>query len=113
MKTHDPNINPVSEYYVYTPSITAKKLFFYLTHIGYYHYDSNYYLKRSNFQSFLIMLILDGECDVKLDTQSFHEKKAPLYSLTVMPHMNTEALLTGKHCGFTLTDHLHETITII
>lgn len=81
MKTHDPNINPVSEYYVYTPSITAKKLFFYLTHIGYYHYDSNYYLKRSNFQSFLIMLILDGECDVKLDTQSFHVKKGSLVLL--------------------------------
>lgn len=78
MKTHEPNINPISEYYVYTPSITAKKLFFYLTHIGYYHYDSNYHLKRSNFHSFLIMLILDGECVVKLDTQSFHIKKGAL-----------------------------------
>ena len=78
MKTHDPNINPVSEYYVYTPSTTAKKLFFYLTHIGYYRYGSNYYLKRSNFHSFLIMLILDGECNVKLDTQSFHTNKGSL-----------------------------------
>lgn len=78
MKTHEPNIHPTSEYYIYTPSITAKKLFFYLTHIGYYHYDSNYHLKRSNFHSFLIMLILDGECEMKLDTRFSHAKKGSL-----------------------------------
>lgn len=78
MKTHEPDIDPISEYYVYTPSTTAKELLFYPTHIGYFQYHANYCLKRSNFHSFLMMLILDGECDLYLNAQSFHAEKGSL-----------------------------------
>lgn len=78
MKTHERYIDSSSEYYVYTPSVTAKKLLLYPTHIGFFQYKPNYSLRRSNFHNFLIMLILDGECDLKLNEQTFHAEKGSL-----------------------------------
>lgn len=78
MKTHDQFIDPVSEYYIYTPSATARQLFLFPTHIGLYHYLPGYSLNRSNYDSFLMMLILDGECDLNLSGEYFHAKKGAL-----------------------------------
>lgn len=75
MKVHSKFIDSISEYYVYTPSLTARQLFFYPTHIGLYHYLAGYSLKRSHFDNFLLMLILDGECDLILNGEYFHAKK--------------------------------------
>lgn len=87
MKVHEKLIDPTSEYYIYTPSLTARQLFFYPTHIGLYHYLSGYSLKRSNFNSFLLMLILDGECDLNLNGKTLRAGKGTLTLIDCyMPH---------------------------
>lgn len=78
MKAREQYIDPISEYYVYTPSTTAQSLLFYPTHIGYFQYQPNYSLNRSNFHNFLMMLVLDGACDLRLNEQSFHAEKGSL-----------------------------------
>lgn len=78
METYEPYIDANSEYYICTPSATAKQLFFYVTQIGFYHYKPNYTLKRNNFHSFLLMLISDGECDLSLSGICCHASKGQL-----------------------------------
>lgn len=87
MKVHSKFIDSISEYYVYAPSLTARQLFFYPTHIGLYHYLAGYSLKRSHFDNFLLMLILDGECDLILNGEYFHAKKGALVLIDCyLPH---------------------------
>lgn len=95
LKTQEQFVDPISEYYVYTPSATAQDLFFYPTQIGYFQYQANYLLKRSNFHNFLIMLILDGECDLNLNGQQLHAKKGCITLIDCYaPHQY------GSSCGW-------------
>lgn len=67
MRSHEAHVSTDSDYYIYTASTVAKKLFFYPVCVGYFHYEPGYLLKRSNYSSFLIMLITKGTCIVTLD----------------------------------------------
>ena len=60
MRTIERKVSPESDYYLYTPSKTAEKLFFYPTQCGSFVYEPGYRLKRSAFDSFLLMYIQKG-----------------------------------------------------
>ena len=60
MKSFERKVSPVSDYFIYTPSKTAKKLFLYPTQCGVFTYDPGYRLKRNSFDSFLLMYIQKG-----------------------------------------------------
>lgn len=62
MRSHEANVAPNSDYYIYTASLTAQKLFLYPTYVGYFEYLPGYRLYRSSYDSFLIMLITSGRC---------------------------------------------------
>lgn len=64
MHSTESHVLPPSDYYMYTPSQTAKMLFFYPLISGYFYYDANYHLSRKNYNSYLIMLITKGSCHV-------------------------------------------------
>lgn len=64
MHSKEPNVSPSSEYYVYTPSANAQKIFFYPICIGHFIYEPGYFLKRNRYDSFMIMLVLKGNCAV-------------------------------------------------
>lgn len=70
MRSFEHHVSNNSDYYIYTPSSAAKKLFFYPVCIGHFIYEPGYCLKRSSYDSFLIMLILKGSCMVRLDNKS-------------------------------------------
>ena len=57
MISYETHILPNSDYYVYTPSTLAKKLFFYPICIGSFRYESGYRLARDSYDSFLMMYI--------------------------------------------------------
>ena len=67
MRSYEANVESRSDYYVYTASTSAKKLFFYPLHIGYFYYEPNYHLKRDSFDSFLILLVTKGSCEIHLN----------------------------------------------
>lgn len=65
MKSCEPRIDPRSDYYVYTPSMTAKQLFFYPLQCGHFIYEPGYTLNRETFDSFLLMYMEQGSMRVK------------------------------------------------
>ena len=71
MISYETHILPNSDYYVYTPSTLAKKLFFYPICIGSFRYESGYRLARDSYDSFLIMYILKGTCFVTVGSSTY------------------------------------------
>jgi AraC family transcriptional regulator len=74
-------IDPHSHYYLNSPSATAQKLLLYPTIIGRFSYQTGYLLKRSRFDSFLIMLIESGTCTLIIDGR---EVQAPKGSIVLL-----------------------------
>lgn len=67
MRSFENYVTATSDYYTYTPSTSAKKMFFYPLLTGYFYYKQGYHLKRSNYDSFLIMLVTKGTCSITLN----------------------------------------------
>lgn len=66
MLSTERNIRPDSDYYMYTPSSMAQNLFFYPLITGHFYYEPGYCLKRTSFDSFLIMHIRKGSCEINI-----------------------------------------------
>ena len=60
MKSVEQKVSPLSDYYVFSPSKTAQETFLYPLQCGLFVYDPGYALKRSSFDSFLLMYIQKG-----------------------------------------------------
>ena len=69
MISTEKHISKNSHYYIYTPSTQALKTFFYPTSIGYFHYEAGYSLTRSSFDSFLLMTVKKGQCELIIDSK--------------------------------------------
>lgn len=67
MYSNESHVLPGSDYYIYTASALAKKLFFYPVCSGYFKYEPGYCLKRNSYESFLVMLVTKGTCIVTLN----------------------------------------------
>lgn len=66
MRSTENHIKDGCHYYVHTPSSTANELFFYPVILGKFDYEPGYSIHRSSFDSFLLMLIEDGVCDLNI-----------------------------------------------
>ncbi|MGN0355272.1 MAG: AraC family transcriptional regulator [Muricoprocola sp.] len=67
MRPVEKGILPDSDYYPYQPSTIASKIYLYPVVTGYFHYMEGYHLKRSHYDSFLLMYIEKGSCQVSLN----------------------------------------------
>lgn len=56
-----------SDSYIYTPTLTARRLYFYPVCTGYFEYLPGYSLTRSQYDSFLIMAVTEGSCTVRTE----------------------------------------------
>ena len=74
MLSTEPKILPSSNYYVYAPSGLAARLYLYPTSVGFFHYGEGYRIRRNRFDSFLIMYISKGYCQVSLPNKAFSAK---------------------------------------
>ena len=72
MRSQELKVSPSSDYYVYAPSILAKKLYLYPISVGYFIYEADYHISRNNFDSFLIMYIAKGSCEIITDGYNYH-----------------------------------------
>ena len=81
MISYETHVLPNSDYYVYTPSTLAKKLFFYPICTGSFRYESGYRLARDSYDSFLLMYILKGTCFVTVDDQTMQATAGQLVLL--------------------------------
>lgn len=67
MLSIEKNVKSDSDYYIYTPSMLARKLFFYPTIIGRFDYEPGYWLHRNHFDSFLLMIVESGTLEIMID----------------------------------------------
>lgn len=87
MYVYDSRILSGSDYYIYTPSLTAKKLYLYPLSIGHYLYDANYFLNRTQFNSFLLMYIKKGCCTISTNNSTITAKRGQFVLLNCyFPH---------------------------
>lgn len=76
MKTTEENIDKKnSDYYISNPSVPISKSFLYPLQVGHFYYSPGYKLHRSSFDSFLLMFIMDGSCNVKYGSHSVQARK--------------------------------------
>ncbi|MEM1484140.1 AraC family transcriptional regulator [Oscillospiraceae bacterium PP1C4] len=75
MKCTESGVLPQSDYYFATPSLQAKSLFHYMLCVGHFICEAPYHVKRTSFNSVLLMYVLDGTCTVKINTDSYTAKK--------------------------------------
>lgn len=69
MQTKEEHIASTSEYYVYTPSASARETFFYPVCTGYFVYEPGYLLRRRSYDSFLLMYIEKGRLTVEYEQE--------------------------------------------
>ena len=75
MKSTEKGVLDKSEVYFFTPSQTAKRLYFYAISAGHFFCEKGYHLIRKNYNSFLITHIIDGEFTFVKDGKSFTAHK--------------------------------------
>lgn len=71
MKTNEKLIDTSSEYYVYSPSKTAKNCFYYPLQCGHFLYHPGYHIERDSFDSFLILYVQKGELSLTLNGDEY------------------------------------------
>lgn len=87
MRSQELKVSPRSDYYVYAPSALAKRLYLYPLSVGYFIYEPDYHISRNSFDSFLIMYITKGSCDVEAEGKSFTVKSGEFVLLDCyVPH---------------------------
>ena len=65
MLSREPRVAPDSDYYIHTPSAQAKELFLYPMIVGRFQYLPGYCQRRSSLDSFLVMHVVRGVCEVE------------------------------------------------
>jgi AraC-like DNA-binding protein len=70
MKSHEKLVSNKSDYFIYSPSITATQTFFYPICTGHFIYEPGYNLYRTSYDSFLLMYIHSGELIVNYSAES-------------------------------------------
>lgn len=108
MKSHEPFIEPESTYYVYSPSLLGRSMFFYPLICGHFFYAPGYHLHRASFDSFLLVYVKKGSMYVQTKNESFNAKADEFILIT----MNRTAMAQKQEAnvsGAILTDLLPKT----
>ena len=96
MESYEKNISPNSSFFTYSPSVNVKEGLLYLCSTGNFTYEPGYDLKRDNFDSFLLEIVLDGSMVFETGGKSFMAKRDDVVLLDCYkPHRYYTA--TGCH----------------
>ncbi|MDD3251061.1 MAG: AraC family transcriptional regulator [Lachnospiraceae bacterium] len=81
MQCTENHVTSDSDYYIYTPSTQAQALFFYPLITGYFHYQPGYSIRRSSFNSFLLMYIRKGSCEIETGDRTYQAHRGQVVML--------------------------------
>lgn len=70
MKSCEEHVSHLSDYFNYSPTVTAIKTFFYPICTGHFIYEPGYHQHRNSYDSFLLMYIQSGRCVVNMGNTS-------------------------------------------
>lgn len=71
MHSKEVGITPDSQYFLYVPSTVATRVYLYPVISGIFRYEPGYYLRRSNYDNYLLMYISRGICDLRYEGRSY------------------------------------------
>ena len=74
-------VAPGSDYYIYTPSAQAQGLFLYPLIVGRFQYLPGYCLRRTSLDSFLLMHVVRGSCEVEWSGRQFRAREGQIVVL--------------------------------
>ncbi len=74
-------VSPGSDYYIYTPSAQAQGLFLYPLIVGRFQYLPGYCLRRASLDSFLMMHVTRGCCQVEWGGRQFRAQEGQIVVL--------------------------------
>lgn len=87
MHSQEPLIAAQSDYYLYTPSVLASKIYLEPIVLGHFFYEPGYRLSRNRYDSFLLMYIRSGICTLHMDGKTLLAKKGQIILLDCyQPH---------------------------
>ena len=72
MLSTEQGVIPGSDFYIHTPSAQASAMFLYPVSTGYFRYLPGYCLRRSSYDSFLIMYMQKGSCEIETGGRICH-----------------------------------------
>ena len=81
MRSTEALVTPGSDYYIYTPSAQAQGLFLYPLIVGHFQYLPGYCLRRASLDSFLIMYVIRGCCEVEWGGRHFCAREGQIVVL--------------------------------
>jgi AraC-like DNA-binding protein len=85
---YDKGVLPKSQMHFFSQSEFAKRALYYLVYAGDFYTTTEYYIKRDNWNSYLIMLVEDGEIQVEFDNNKYIAKKNSIVLLNCYkPHI--------------------------
>lgn len=70
MKSCENYVSTESNYFIYSPSQTAKNMFFYLLCLGNFIYENGYQLRRESYDSYLLMYIQNGSLTLEFENRT-------------------------------------------
>ena len=79
MKSHEPFIEPESTYYVYSPSLLGRSMFFYPLTCGHFFYAPGYHLHRASLTAFFLFMSKKETCMYKQKTKALMQKLMSLF----------------------------------
>lgn len=97
MKSCEENVAPESEFYVYSPSRSAREMFFYPLQCGHFIYKAGYSLRRESYDSFLLMYIQKGKLTLEFEGQT-DQIDAGRFVLLDCYRLHAYSSLTGWEC---------------
>ena len=115
MKSREANVLETSDYFVYTPSTTARNLFFYPLYSGRFFYNSEYQLFRKTYDSYLLMYIESGSMELSFDGETHIAKAGEFVFIDCYQEHGYKSLEDWSclwlHFDGTLTRELYSQIT--
>lgn len=103
LRSTDALIAPGSDYYIYTPSAQAQGLFLYPLIVGHFQYLPGYCLRRASLDSFLVMRVIRGGCEVDCGGRRFRAREGQVVALDCYAPTPTTPAAAGRRNGSTST----------
>jgi len=75
MHSKEHGITKDSQYFLYVPSTVATRVYLYPVISGIFRYEPGYYLRRSNFDNYLLMYINKGRCALRYEGKAMQIKE--------------------------------------
>ena len=69
MHSKEPGVTKDSQYFLYVPSAVATRVYLYPVISGIFRYEPGYYLRRGNFDNYLLMYVNKGTLELRYESQ--------------------------------------------